>query len=89
MTTMFMNSNIYDNGKMKSMNGGTAAGRGRAAMTGDETSNDLQTRLDGAFGLISSSNGTSPVTAFDIINMFRMTHCLACRYPKNDKCSHH
>mmetsp|Transcript_28205 Transcript_28205/g.31997 ORF Transcript_28205/g.31997 Transcript_28205/m.31997 type:complete len:160 (-) Transcript_28205:565-1044(-) len=88
MTAMFTNSNVYDNGKMQSMNGGKAAGRGRAATTGDETSSDLQTRLDSAFGLVSSSNGTSPITAFDLINMFQMTHCLACQYLKNDKCIH-
>jgi len=89
MTAMFTNSNIYENGKMKSMNGGKAAGCGQVATTGDETSSDLQTQLDGAFGLVSSGNGTSPVTAFDLINMFRMTHCLGYRYPKNDKCSHY
>ena len=43
MTSMFMNSNVYNNGKLKSMNGGKATGRGRAAKTGDVTSNDLQT----------------------------------------------
>ena len=74
MTNMLTNSNVYDNGKMKSMNGGKAAGRGRAAKTGDEISSDLQTRMDGAFGLVNSDNGTSPVTVFDIINMFRMTN---------------
>ena len=89
MTAMFTNSNVYENGKMKYMNGGKAVGCGRVAMTRNETSSDLQTRMDGAFGLVSSGNRTSPVTAFDIINMFRMTHCLACRYAKNDKCSHH
>ena len=78
MTSMFTNSNVYDNDKMKSMNRGQAAGRGCTAKTGDETSSDLQTRMDSAFGLVSLGNGTSPVTAFDIINMFRMTHCLAC-----------
>ena len=33
MTSMFTNSNVYDNGIVKSMNGGKAAGRGRAATT--------------------------------------------------------
>ena len=89
MTNMLTNSNVYDNGKMKSMNGGKAAGRGQAAKTGDETSSDLQTWLDGTFGLVSSANGTSHITSFDIINMFQMTNCLACRYPKNDQCNHH
>ena len=86
---MFTNSNVNDNGKMKSMNGSKAAGRGRAAKIGDETSSDLQTRLDGAFGLVSSGNGMSPITSFDIINILRMTNYLACRYPKNDKLNHH
>ena len=45
--------------------------------------------MDGAFGLVSSGNGTSPITVFDIINLFRMTNCLACRYPKNDRLNHH
>ena len=71
------------------MNGGKAAGRGRAATTRDEISSNLQTRLDGAFGLVSSGNGTSPITSIDIINMLRMTNCLACRYPKSDKLNHH
>ena len=88
MTSMFTNSNVYDNGKMKSMNGGKAAGRGRAALTGDEISSDLQTRLDSAFGFVSSGNGTSPISSLDIINMLQMTNCLACRYPKNDKLNH-
>ena len=69
ITSMFTNSNVYDNGKMKSMNGGKAADRGRAAKTGDESSSDLQTQLDSAFGLDSLGNGTSPITAFNIINM--------------------
>lgn len=84
VTSIFTNSNVYDNDKMKFMNGGKAASRGRVAKTGDETSNDLQTRLDSAFGLVSSGNGMSPFTSFDIINMFRMTNYLVCRYPKND-----
>ena len=70
MTSMFTNSNIYDNGKMKFMNGGRVAGHGCAATTGEDTSSDLQTRLDGVFGLVSSGNDTSLVTVFDIINMF-------------------
>ena len=49
----------------------------------------MQTRFDGAFGLVSLDNGTSPVIVFDIINTFQMTNCLACRYPKNDKLNHH
>ena len=36
ITSMFTNSNVYDNGKMKSMNGGQATGRGCATMTGDK-----------------------------------------------------
>ena len=43
MISMFTNWNVYDNGKMKSMNDGKMAGYGRAAKTGDETSSDLQT----------------------------------------------
>ena len=84
MTSMFTNSNFYDNGKMKSMNGGTATGRACAAKPGDKTSSDLETRMDGALGLISSANGTSFVTIFNIVNMFRMMNCLACRYKKNN-----
>jgi len=75
MTSMFTNSNLYDNGEMESMNGNKAAGHGWATKTGDEISNDLQTRMDGTFGLVSSGNNTSPITSFDIINMFRMTNC--------------
>ena len=89
MTSMFTNSNVYDNGKMKSMNSGKAVGRGRAVKTGDETSSDLQTQLDSAFGFVSSGNGTSSITSFDIINMFRMTIFLVCRYPNNNQCNHH
>ena len=89
MTSMFTNSNVYDNGKMKSMNSGKVVGQGRAATTGNETSSDLQTRLNGAFSLVSSENETSPITSFNIINMLRMTNYLACRYPKNEKLNHH
>ena len=61
---------VYDNDKIKSMNGGQVVGRGRAATMGYETLSDLQTRMNGAFGLVSSGNGTSPVTVFDIIKLF-------------------
>ena len=82
MTSMFTNSNINHNGKMKSINGCRAAGRGRAAKIGDKTSSDLQTQLDDAFGLVSSGNVKSPITSFYIINMLQTTNCLACRYPR-------
>ena len=42
MTSMFTNSNVNDNGKMKPMNGIKATSRYCAAKEGDETSSDLQ-----------------------------------------------
>ena len=36
MTSMFTNLNVYDNGKMKSMNGDKAVCQGRAATTGEK-----------------------------------------------------
>ena len=78
MTSMFTDSNVCDNVKMKSMNG-KGTGYAGAAKKGDQlTSSDLKVRMDDAFGLASSNNGTSHVTAFDITNWFLMKNCLAC-----------
>ena len=78
MTSVFTNSNVYDNGKMKSMNG---KGIARVVTGGNQTpstSEFLTVTIDGSFGLNNSNNGTDKVTSSDIINMFRMTNYLAC-----------
>ena len=88
MTSVFINSNVYDNSKMKSMKGKGIA----QSVTGSQqisSSKNLAILMDRSFGLNNSSNGIEKVTSFDVINMFCMTNCLACRYPKNDRLNHH
>lgn len=65
-------------------------GKAQAANTNiNATSHDISIKTDGSFGIVSSGGGKSKIGVFDVAQMFKMTNCLACRYPKNDPSSHH